>query len=236
MEGAALLEDRVGITFGVELYVPWDAPEAVVDIHSEGVVLLGSIPDVVGLVGRRPDATGSRILQGRDVMPSDTVSPPAELRDESPQQTRRAHRRIRPVRVMTGSVSDLPILTLQDPADAQGALVYDCRPPLLPVSLQLSDLGAFARLRPEASASVSVAPREERSSIGDVDSDMVVFPDLGVAPLIDSGTDLEDELPTPDDSPGSVTVGSAGAVEPEVRPTPRGGFDMELAKVRWYRR
>ena len=67
MEGVALVEDRVGITFGVELYVPWDAPEAVVDIHSEGVVPLRSIPDVVGLVGRRPDATGSRILQGRDV-------------------------------------------------------------------------------------------------------------------------------------------------------------------------
>ena len=52
MEGAALVEDRAGITFGVELYVPWDAPEAVVDIHSEGVVPLGSVPDVVGLVGR----------------------------------------------------------------------------------------------------------------------------------------------------------------------------------------
>ena len=25
MEGAALVEDRAGITFGVELYVPWDA-------------------------------------------------------------------------------------------------------------------------------------------------------------------------------------------------------------------
>ena len=31
-EGAALVENHAGITFGVELYVPWDAPEAVVDI------------------------------------------------------------------------------------------------------------------------------------------------------------------------------------------------------------
>ena len=38
--GAALAEERAGITFGVELYVPWDAPEAVVDISSEGVVPL----------------------------------------------------------------------------------------------------------------------------------------------------------------------------------------------------
>ena len=35
IEGAALVEDRAGITFGV------DAPEAVVDIHSEGVSLWG---------------------------------------------------------------------------------------------------------------------------------------------------------------------------------------------------
>ena len=30
--GASVVEDRAGITFGVEQYVPWDAPEAVVDI------------------------------------------------------------------------------------------------------------------------------------------------------------------------------------------------------------
>ena len=66
-EGAVLVENRAGITFGVELYVPWDAPEAVVDIHSEGVVPLGSIPDVIGLTGRRSGAAECRILQGRDV-------------------------------------------------------------------------------------------------------------------------------------------------------------------------
>ena len=62
-EGAVLVENCAGITFGVELYVPWDAPEAVVDIHSEGVVPLGSIPDVVGLTSQRPDAVESCILQ-----------------------------------------------------------------------------------------------------------------------------------------------------------------------------
>ena len=41
MEGAALVEDLAGITFGVELYVPWDTPDTVVDVHSEGVVPLG---------------------------------------------------------------------------------------------------------------------------------------------------------------------------------------------------
>ena len=90
------------------------------------------------------------------VLPSDTTSPPVELRDASPRRTRRAQRRIRPVRVMNGSGCDLPILTLQDPANAQGAVVYDWRPPLLPVSLQLGDLGTFARMHPKASASVAV--------------------------------------------------------------------------------
>ena len=66
-EGAAFVENKAGITFGMELYVPWDSPEAVVDIHSDGVVPLRSIPDVIGLAGRQSDAAECRILQGRDV-------------------------------------------------------------------------------------------------------------------------------------------------------------------------
>ena len=83
MEGSALVEDRAGITFGVELYVPWNAPEAVVDIHSEGVVPLGSIPGVVGLVDRRPDATGSHNLQGRDVRSIRVLVPDARGLDQN---------------------------------------------------------------------------------------------------------------------------------------------------------
>ena len=65
--GAALAEERAGVTFGVELYVPWDVPEAVVDISSKGVVPLRNIPDVIGLVGRREGAAESRVIQGRDI-------------------------------------------------------------------------------------------------------------------------------------------------------------------------
>ena len=65
--GAALAEVRAGITFDVELYVPLDAPEAMVDISSEGVVPLRNVPDVIGLVGRREGAAESRVLQGRDL-------------------------------------------------------------------------------------------------------------------------------------------------------------------------
>ena len=66
-DGAALAEVKAGITFGVELYVPWDAPEAVVDISSEGVMPLRNVPDVIGLVGRRESAAESRVLQGRNI-------------------------------------------------------------------------------------------------------------------------------------------------------------------------
>ena len=66
MNGAALVDDRSGVTFSAELCIPWDAPEAVVDIDSLELVSLGSFPDKVGLFGRRKDAAASRILMGRD--------------------------------------------------------------------------------------------------------------------------------------------------------------------------
>ena len=64
--GFSVVDNRAGIKFGVELYVPWDAPEAVVDVSSAGVVPLCNVPDVIGLVGRRESAVESRGLQGRD--------------------------------------------------------------------------------------------------------------------------------------------------------------------------
>ena len=62
--GFSVVDNRAGITFGVERYVPWDAPE--VDVSSDGVVLLRNVPDVIGLVGCRESAVDSRVLQGRD--------------------------------------------------------------------------------------------------------------------------------------------------------------------------
>ena len=66
MDGAALADDRSGTTFTAELCVPWDAPEAVVDINSTDLISLGSFPDTVGLFGRRKEAAVSRIMAGRD--------------------------------------------------------------------------------------------------------------------------------------------------------------------------
>ena len=66
MDGAALVDDRSGLTFSAEFCIPWDAPEAVVDIDLAELVSLGSFPDKVGLFGRRKDAAVSRNLMGRD--------------------------------------------------------------------------------------------------------------------------------------------------------------------------
>ena len=51
-DSAAATGGRAGIMFDVELVVPWDAPEAVVDLHLDGVVKLDMVPDVLGLQGR----------------------------------------------------------------------------------------------------------------------------------------------------------------------------------------
>ena len=66
LQHSSMVDNREGHTFGMNLLVPWDAPESVVDVSSAGVVPLRDLPDGMGLVGRQKDATESRILQGRD--------------------------------------------------------------------------------------------------------------------------------------------------------------------------
>ena len=83
----------------------------------------------------------------------------AELVGESTRRTRRVKRWMRPARVVETSVCDLRVLALQDPSDVQGAVVYDCRPPLLPVSLDLSGIGPLSGLSTVVSASVIVPHR-----------------------------------------------------------------------------
>ena len=62
--GFSLVDNRAGVTFGVELYVPWDAPEMATDLSAKGTVPLRDVQDVFGMCGRRKGATESRILQG----------------------------------------------------------------------------------------------------------------------------------------------------------------------------
>ena len=46
--------------------LPWDAPEAVMNVSLAGVEIWRGLPNGMGLEGRTKDATRSRILQGRD--------------------------------------------------------------------------------------------------------------------------------------------------------------------------
>ena len=64
--GCSIVDNRAGVTFGVELYVSWDAPEMSTDLSAKGTVPLRDVQDVFGLCGRREGAIESRILQGRD--------------------------------------------------------------------------------------------------------------------------------------------------------------------------
>ena len=175
------------------------------------------------------------VAQSRDGMLSPVSSGPVSLRHarsaelELELPRRRARWRVRPVRVMGESVGDLPILTIQDPSDLQGALVYYCRPPLLPVSLKLEDIGP---LQPTVvSASLAAPPREDGMGVSCVSSEGVAITELGVAPLADSETDLEDELPTPDDSPSVSASDPERVCLPGVRPAPPDIIDLELEKA-----
>ena len=78
------------------------------------------------------------------------------------------------------------------------------------------------------SASVAVPPWEDGLTIGGVGSDVLVVLELGVAPLVDSGTDLEDELPTKDGSPSTYAVKPGEVVILEVGPAPRAAFILSL--------
>ena len=48
-----------------------------------------------------------------------------------------------------------------------------------------------------------VPPHDEEYSVLNMDTDVITFRELGVAPLNDTGTDVQDELPTPTDTPVS---------------------------------
>ena len=64
--GYMLADDRSGVNFDVELEVPWNAREAYVHLDSDGVYDLTTVPDVLGIQGRRPEATVVRVMLCRD--------------------------------------------------------------------------------------------------------------------------------------------------------------------------
>ena len=67
--------------------------------------------------------------------------------------------------------------------------------------------------------------------IGGVSPEGVAVPELGVAPLVYFDTELEDELPTPEDSPLLHDSSLEGVRLLGVRPVPRDFVDIELEKA-----
>ena len=62
------------------------------------------------------------------------------------------------MRVEEPSVVNIPVLTIQDPLAAAGAVVLDCRPPLLPVSMDIRGVDLSAGRLPAMSAVMDVLP------------------------------------------------------------------------------
>ena len=65
---------------------------------------------------------------------------------------------------MSAAVGDLPMLTIKDPADAVGASVVDCRPPVLPVSIPLSALSPRTVINARETGVFSLSPRKDNPS------------------------------------------------------------------------
>ena len=84
----------------------------------------------------------------------------------STRTSRRAVRRPRPVRVMESPVQNVPVLMVQDPVAAAGAVVLDCRPPLLPVSMGISGVDLLAIRAPAVSTGAGVLPLEREQLFG----------------------------------------------------------------------
>ena len=83
-------------------------------------------------------------------------------------------------------------------------MVFDCRPQVLPGAMDLSGLElAEICSMTRASTATSPPPEREQSFGGGGGGDLLgsICPELGVTPLVDPGTDCEDELPTPADMP-----------------------------------
>ena len=85
-----------------------------------------------------PDSSGSGSLRPGD-FPEVVLGPT--------RTTRRAHRRRRPVRVEEPAVVSVPVITIQHPLAAAGAVVLDCRPPLLPVYMDIRRRVGFWQCR-----------------------------------------------------------------------------------------
>ena len=61
---------------------------------------------------------------------------------------------------------DSPVLKVQDSLAAAGVLVFDCRPPLLPVSMDISGVDVLVIRASAVSAETAAFPPEREQSFG----------------------------------------------------------------------
>ena len=81
--GFSIVDNHAGVTFEVELYVAWDAPEMAIDLSAKGTVPLRDVPDVFGMSGRRDSVTESLILQGKDARSVRVLVPDCHALDQN---------------------------------------------------------------------------------------------------------------------------------------------------------
>ena len=146
------------------------------------------LPTVLPIEGGSPDPACSSL-------PCAAGSP--DVVCASPRPSRNAIGRRRPIRVMESPVRIAPRLTVQDPLAAAGAVVLDCRPPLWPAAINVSGVDLSEIHSSTMAIEADAVPPEREQSFGGGDLLSLICPELGVAPLVDPGTDLEDELSTP---------------------------------------
>ena len=125
---------------------------------------------------------------------------------------------------------NVPILTEQNPAEMVGESVFDCRPPGLPVSIPLS--GFSPAMISGARDCTSHQQLEQSSrSIINMDTNEISISGIIGFPWNDSGTDVEDELPSPVAPPDPI-MSPPLAPEDASDPFGRGtNYDLDLADV-----
>ena len=92
-------------------------------------------------------------------------------------------------------------LTEQDPRMAAGAMVFDFRLAVLPVAVDVSGIDMRTVRRAQPPAEAFVAPAERKQEFRGLMWLDHIDPELEVIPLLDSETDCQDELSSPDGSP-----------------------------------
>ena len=74
-------ESRSGVDFNVQLQVSWNALEAHVNLDSDGIYQLKSVPDVLDLHAWQPGAAVIKMLLGRDSRSGRALVPDVKVRD-----------------------------------------------------------------------------------------------------------------------------------------------------------